>query len=226
MRLAALLLTLSAAQLPAAMFHASNNYRYVGTWNDGKELTVTYTTAPLSQGASIAVEGDLDYSDTHVISFPVTFPSAPAGAKNVFSGAGYNYMDIPSVEFKMTVVPIVADCGGVPCHYEPPATSGNGSSVWYWLTPGDILAGGPDFAGKTVDVSVLIEQPTFETFSQFAYNSKTTYTWGQSSYDIQVTTYTMWEMDTPEPSTTVTGLLAIGAMGVVVGMRMGRSLEG
>src|SRR5688572_29602835 len=154
MRLApALLLAVSAMQLPAAMFEARNDYRQVGTWNDGKELTVTYTTAPLSQGASITVEGDLDYQDTYTIYFPVTFPSAPAGAKNVFSGASYNYMDIPSFDFTMTVVPIVADCGGPPCHFEPPSTSGTGTTIWYWLTPSDILSGGPQFAGKTVDLS-------------------------------------------------------------------------
>jgi hypothetical protein len=208
----ALLLALCAAQLPAAPFFDSNVYGLEGTWNDGKQMTIIWETEPLGKGARfVSVEGEIE--ESHTVYFDITFPVAPVGAKNIISTASVNWFGMAYHDFTRVVEPIVVDCGGVPCHYEPPATSGNGGDRFYFSNQ-ELLNGVRDIDGKTYSVSLMITPPTFETFSGFAYNSKTTETWRTSYYKTTVYASTSYELDdisTPEP-----GSFVLAGVGVVV----------
>ena len=83
MRLApALLLALSVAQLHAASFFVSNTYNLEATWNEGKQMTIIWEMEPLGKGARFgSVVGAVE--ESHTIYFDITFPAAPAGARNI-----------------------------------------------------------------------------------------------------------------------------------------------
>lgn len=201
-----LLLVLSAAITQAASFEARNRYDLEGTWNVDKQMIISMWTDPLGHGANYgSFEGEQIVEEL-MIHFNITFPEAPEGAKNVYSFTMVNGDGDAWHEFTQVVTPIVEDCGGTPCHYEPPTYIGS-ANILFSFFPEELVIGGRDLAGKTFDVSMLISPRTFTIYTHTAYNSKTVDTWGPSHYKTYVIASTTWDMETPEPGT----FLVVGA---------------
>lgn len=217
-----LLALLASSSLHAAFFSVDNIYNLEGTWNEDKHMKWVEWTDPL---ASVAYHFEMtgeQIEETLVVDFDITFPVAPAGAKNVNTFVEVDWDGIAGHSFTRTIEPIVADCGGTPCKFEPPAWSGNPPFKFNFNPIELLIVGSPERAGQTYSVVLTVTPPSFETFSQFAYNSKTTTEWGASYYKTSVRASTYWEMDTPEP-----GSFALAGLGVaVLGVVRKRSLRG
>jgi hypothetical protein len=228
MRLApALMLALSATSIQAAFVETYNSYHFEGTWNETGGEVLVFTTKPLSsEYESITSEGT-PLVETHTVPFPtLTFPSAPAGAINVWSVA---YVDesTPPVNRHSGMFwkweRVVTDCGGALCPASPEAIQANNTFniMIMNIDPTEgrgshLMIGSADYAGKTFTAEMFLTPPIYEIVGH-AHNAKTTITIkGPSIYNFTVKAVTWYEIATPEPSTAMTGLLAIGVM--VLGM--------
>lgn len=179
-----------------------NRYDFEGDFNVGASLVITFTTLPLSsEFGSYTIDFDNGLTDWLNIPFTLTYPAAPAGAKNVQTVlfVPEEGVDWPSVSYQ--VEPVAADCGGTPCDYTAALFAVEALPPPVLLfSPEGATFGGPDAQGKSFDLNAVLSIPIPVHVVNRGYNARTTITIsGPIHYDFSITAITFGETEVPEP---------------------------